>query len=47
MEKIKALRVLWKKETDPSKRKILEARARALKHTSYYLNPAQKNIRFN
>ena len=47
LSKIQALRILWKKETDPAKRKVLEARARALKHTSYYKNPAQKEIRWN
>ena len=47
LAKIDLLRKEWKIETDPSKRKVLEARARALKHTSYYTNPAQKEIRWN
>ena len=47
LDKINKLRELWRKETDPAKRKVYECQARMLKHTSYYKNPAQKNIRWN
>jgi hypothetical protein len=44
-DKIRQLRIDWKKEKDPKKKKIIEGRARLLRYAMDSQPPYQKRIR--